>query len=504
MAKYLLCIALFLLPCSTSIAADYSGLWWDSTMSGQGFSIIQDGSSIYGAWYLYDEEGQPMWLVFNGTLSGNSVSSDLLRYVGPAFDGEWDQTRLQSTDVGSISITFSGLESAAVNYQLYERSGSLQLEPFANDSAVLYWDPSKPGQGVGIFTEGSSSYGVWYLYDKTGRDLWVTMPSVYLDGSQKSELLHFRGPRLGSPWNTDLVKSVRFGNVIFEKTGNSTVSMDYQMPFATGILNLVPFGASDISDSNDMDDSQREENQSAEEQGTDSPTPDTNSEAVLVSISAYVDFSRDGGLGDCGQEPWLADDCTSSKDWWGIDCYLVVHIAAIAIKDGDNRWVITNQEDMISRFGFSDEPVFSEPSSVYYDDLELTYVTPPCIANISGIGFEPGVLGTVENGIIDLTYLGEPQIRVWGSCGQATFDWTTDALKYAWGMAVSGDPMDLTGKIYLDDKQFAGSYEHKYSVDTNPSPDNRDHADVTLGFSCISQGSTEPNGVYRNTACPWE
>lgn len=38
-------------------------------------------------------------------------------------------------------------------------------------------------------------------------------------------------------------------------------------------------------------------------------------------------------------------------------------------------------------------------------------------------------------------------------------------------------------------------------MDTNPSPENRDHVTATLVFSCIEK---ENEGVYKPVACPWE
>ncbi len=74
------------------------------------------------------------------------------------------------------------------------------------------------------------------------------------------------------------------------------------------------------------------------------------------------------------------------------------------------------------------------------------------------IEFDAHVLGRVENRVIDLTYLAEPHFRGWGSCGQAAFDWIDDGIKCGWDMAVSGDPLDLTGKIYFGDQIAPGTY----------------------------------------------
>ena len=480
--------------CSICFASSYSGLWWDSAKAGQGISIIQEGQNIYGAWYLYDENGQDMWLTFVGTIHDNVMTAQLLRFTGPPQGQQWDETMLKSTVAGSITLTFQDAEKAQMHYQVNGVSGDLNLTAFANDSAMLYWDTSKQGQGVGIFQEGSTTYAVWYLYDKTGKDMWLTVPDLSLDGAQKSVLLRFRGPRLGAQWDPEMVSSISAGSATFTKTGASSITMDYQLPAGNGVLNLSPFIMSDTAVAENGQNPAEVDDTSSAEAGNDT---------ALVMVHAYITFQRDGGQGNCGEEPWLSSDCISLKDWWGVNCYLVVYIGALAIKDGEGRWVITDQEDVVSRYGYTDHIFFNGSTQVYYYDLEFTYVTSPCQANIEGIDFDPHVLGTVENGVIDLTYLAEPQFRGWGSCGPAAFDWINDAIKYGWGMAVSGDPLDLTGKVYLEDQIAPGTYTHTYSVETNPSPQNRDHVTAELGLMCVTQDPKDSKN-FINTACPWE
>jgi len=422
-----------------------------------------------------------------------------LRYTGPPQGQPWDASLLQSSIVGSITINFQDPQTASVHYSLYGISGELNLTPFANDFAQLYWDASMPGQGVSIFKEGDKAYAVWYLYDRLGNDMWLTVPELSLEQGKSSSFLRFRGPKLGTKWNDAMVSSVPAGSGQFTQEGTA-VAMTYELLGGSGTLNLTPFSLSSSSDSTDTSQTSTTTQTSTQENGAQ----DLNStDTVLTSVAAYVRYQRDGGQGTCGQEPWLSDDCTTAKDWWGINCFLIVYIQALAIKDGADRWVITSDKNILAQYGFSDHDFFSIPSTVYYNNLQFTYVTPPCQANIQGIDFDANVLGTLENGVFELTYLADPQIHAWGNCGQASFDWITESIKYAWGVAVSGDPMDLTGKIYLEDYHGNGIYYHEYSADTNPSPQNRDHVNVKIQIDCMTKDSKHPDD-YISTACPWE
>jgi len=45
-----------------------------------------------------------------------------------------------------------------------------------------------------------------------------------------------------------------------------------------------------------------------------------------------------------------------------------------------------------------------------------------------------------------------------------------------------------------------GKYEHEYSADTNPSPENRDHVTAKVYFECLDTSQNPATPV----ACPWE
>lgn len=245
MAKKAICSSLFffvLLSALGCLAADFSGLWWDESKPGQGVSIIQKNNSICGAWYLYDEYGKDMWLVFTGSLtSDNSFTSELLQYTGPALGTPWDINKLKATSRGSVTITFNGPERAIMRYRLGLINGTLNLKPFANDDAVMYWDKNKQGQGLSFFLEGSKVYLVWYLYDKNGRNMWLTSGTDLDINSNSGYLYRFRGPPFGSTWDTSLLTSTIVGTAAIAFSDPEIVQFYYNIEGVWGQLDLSPF-----------------------------------------------------------------------------------------------------------------------------------------------------------------------------------------------------------------------------------------------------------------------
>jgi hypothetical protein len=65
-----------------------SGIWYNPEQSGSGFSIEIQNRKIFGAYYGYDESGQPLWLTFIGELQDSespeimwTVETKLLKFI---------------------------------------------------------------------------------------------------------------------------------------------------------------------------------------------------------------------------------------------------------------------------------------------------------------------------------------------------------------------------------------------------------------------------------------
>lgn len=236
--------------------------------------------------------------------------------------------------------------------------------------------------------------------------------------------------------------------------------------------------------------------------GEEEPTEEATvaGEVVLGAVASSAQLIRDVGDGDCGIEPWRGSDCISLKYWWGLQLSIEAHTKVLVIPDGADRWVITNHSDVVSRYGYN--PADFQPST-YYHTATIDFGThTECSGTIRGEdGFDFQVMGTRENGQIELILSADPQEHTEGHCGVASFAYDTTHMLYGWAVALSGDPFDLTGTLTEADLTAAGEYRREYVADTNPSPENRDHVTATLEFMCMEK---EREGVYRPIACPWK
>ena len=71
--KKLLLALLFV--CSNAWATDFQDIWWDSTKSGMGIIIGQQGSNLFVSWFTYSAGGGPVWYVFTAPLVVTSANS---------------------------------------------------------------------------------------------------------------------------------------------------------------------------------------------------------------------------------------------------------------------------------------------------------------------------------------------------------------------------------------------------------------------------------------------
>jgi len=216
-------------------------------------------------------------------------------------------------------------------------------------------------------------------------------------------------------------------------------------------------------------------------------------------LYASIKLDRTAGNGDCGIDPWFSPDCTMGvKIWWDMHLDAYATTPLVILPDGANRWVITNHSDVASKYGLQ-----LSPASGVYRSVSINpgLTNPECTATIEGNNFDFQVMGTRAEDLTELILSANPVEHVQGSCMQAGFDWETSHLLYGWAAALSGVPTDL--RVQLNDtfKESAGQYTFANSVDTNPSPQNRDHVEVELGLLCTQSAAA---GEAAPVACPWE
>ena len=88
---------------------NFTDLWWRSSESGWGVNVVEQGNILFATWFTYDSTGRDVWYVMPGSSQTGAMSwsGTLYSTTGPAFDGNWDASKVTATAVGNASFAFT-------------------------------------------------------------------------------------------------------------------------------------------------------------------------------------------------------------------------------------------------------------------------------------------------------------------------------------------------------------------------------------------------------------
>jgi hypothetical protein len=109
---------------SRLVDGSFSGTWYDSARSGEGFvlEITEDVNTgearAVVSWYTYnaDNTGTQSWLIGVGPVIGDTALVDLNITEGAGFGADFNSEDVVNTPWGQLSLQFTGCESAIVKF----------------------------------------------------------------------------------------------------------------------------------------------------------------------------------------------------------------------------------------------------------------------------------------------------------------------------------------------------------------------------------------------------
>ncbi len=151
-----------------------AGSWYNPDKSGRGLDVGIFNNRLQVIWFVYENDGTPIWYYSAGDLVGHEYQALLYRTK------QISDTEISFTEVGSFDITFTNERTATFNWQIGDESDTEQIqwlqysfEP-ENDNFTGMWSrPDSPGWGVAVTTIGPSTVLLPFIYDAQGDPRWV-------------------------------------------------------------------------------------------------------------------------------------------------------------------------------------------------------------------------------------------------------------------------------------------------------------------------------------------
>lgn len=161
------------------------GTWWNPAEPGTGFFFEAQGTQAIATFFVYDDDGKPVWYSAPGSFSavegGHRFQGGLLQFTdGPVVNDADSVKPPVAQAAGNVTITFTGTRAQV---QLPLRS--FAAEKYATRPAALrngtpgvipetgvYWDPKGSGRGFTIEADGDTVTMGIYAFDRSGYPTW--------------------------------------------------------------------------------------------------------------------------------------------------------------------------------------------------------------------------------------------------------------------------------------------------------------------------------------------
>ena len=99
------------------ITPGITGYWYTASQSGQGFDIQVPGSgNIVAIWYVFDKDGNNLWLIGQGSYSGGTATLDAYTTTGGFFPPAFDASKIVRTKWGTLTLSFSDCNTGTASW----------------------------------------------------------------------------------------------------------------------------------------------------------------------------------------------------------------------------------------------------------------------------------------------------------------------------------------------------------------------------------------------------
>jgi len=108
-------------PPAFSIVPGITGSWYLPAQSGHGFNVEVlkgpgEDNAMLAFWYVYDNAGNNLWLVAQGSYVGDTATLNVLSGSGGLFPPNFDKTKIVRTNWGTLTLKFTDCNNAKAQW----------------------------------------------------------------------------------------------------------------------------------------------------------------------------------------------------------------------------------------------------------------------------------------------------------------------------------------------------------------------------------------------------
>lgn len=167
-------------------------LWWGGiTENGWGLNIAKSGQNLFATLFVYRGDGTPFWVVLpSGQWDPvhNVWYGDAYIPTSAPFSAYDAKKFAVGSPVGTISLSFDGVDGGHVDYAIGGQQGGKRIERFVFGSREQYYGPvyggiwwggpAQDGWGLQIQQQSEKLFATWYTYDANGQVTWFYAPAL--------------------------------------------------------------------------------------------------------------------------------------------------------------------------------------------------------------------------------------------------------------------------------------------------------------------------------------
>ncbi len=96
----------------STIQPAHSALWFNANQNGHGLNVyLLDNNRILSIWYVYDNEGKPIWLLGTGEHDGKNATLDVIIADGGMFPPDFNTDDVNLINWGTFKLEFTSCDS---------------------------------------------------------------------------------------------------------------------------------------------------------------------------------------------------------------------------------------------------------------------------------------------------------------------------------------------------------------------------------------------------------